>query len=114
MHTKYKIKNRKKRLDPVPVNSLIKASRLQAIVEQAQLISFANEYLSALLPEHIQSQCNVANIRNDNMLILHVSNSSIATQLHYQQHSLLNQLQSHPYFAHIKNISIKVKPLSAK
>ena len=87
MHTKYKIKNRKKRLDPVPVNSLIKASRLQAIVEQAQLISFANEYLSALLPEHIQSQCNVANIRNDNMLILHVSNSSIATQLHYQQHS---------------------------
>ena len=108
MHTQNKPVRRKKRRDPVSVNQLLDNSRLSQLLNQAKFISQANEYLHAILPEQLIAHCQIANIR-DQTLVIYTPNSAIATQLHLQQHRILEAMQSHPEFSCILRTHIQVK-----
>jgi len=92
-----------------PVSQFISNRKLPLlpIAQKVNDLSAMNQHLQAILPLELQSNCKVANLNQD-CLILCTDNASRLTVLRFHLPVLLKQLQAiYPY---IKTIKCKIMP----
>lgn len=99
------------------INSKISANTLLnslgALSNKAEYLHHLDHAVKALLSRDIAKHCQVANVR-DNVLILHLDSAEWATQLHYQTTELLTQLRQEKCYAGVRSIQYKIRPVESK
>lgn len=86
---------------------------LGSLSDKANYLKHLNKALQVLLPKDLVTHCQVANVR-DNVLVLHLDSAEWATQLHYQTAELLNQLRQQKCYAALRSIQYKIRPVASK
>lgn len=76
---------------------------LQHLYQQKQKIDTLNQTLRTLLPKNYQQHVSVINV-SQGVLNLGATNSSIASQLHFDKSTLLSQLRQNPAFCDLIRI----------
>lgn len=82
---------------------------LQTLFAKIRLIESYNVKITDYLDPVVRKYCQVANIV-DKCLVMIVANSSIATQLRFQTHDLLQRFKEDSLLRNIKEIQYKVRP----
>ena len=82
---------------------------LGSLSDKATFLQRLNLAVKALLPSDLAAHCQVANVR-DNVLILHLDTAAWATALHYQTTDLLSQLRQQACYAGLRTIQYKIRP----
>ncbi|MDF2691527.1 MAG: hypothetical protein K0S29_1382, partial [Gammaproteobacteria bacterium] len=75
---------------------------LGKILQAVKTIQTLNERLQNELPDNLRKHVQVTNL-SQGKLFLEVSNSSVASKLHYFKSDLLHRLRKLPEFAHLKS-----------
>jgi hypothetical protein len=87
-------------------------NHLQLLLSHSRLLNELQKDLLTILPNPLPQYCYLANIR-DNVLIIHVDSSHIATRLRYIVPELIEKWhQNKPNALAIEKIKIKVQPFS--
>ncbi len=81
---------------------------LQAVLAHTQHLETLNRVLRDCLPAPLNQHCQVANLRN-NILILHADSSAWALKLRYNNRTLLQQLRQKGLPA-LNSLEVKVRP----
>ena len=90
--------------------SLLRAVKpLQSLFSEVQRIEHLQGHLLPLLPSAAHEHCHVASYRDGRLLIV-VSNSHWATRIRYLERRLLRALLTHPEFAQLSRIFVRVQP----
>jgi len=99
---------------PKLLSSIIKNQGFDAssLVKKVQLLKRLDQVIKSQLPENMSGKFEVANIR-DNTLIILANSPSWATRLHYQQQQILVIARSSHEFAFIDSVKVKVSPSSS-
>lgn len=84
---------------------------LHAVLAHTQRLEHLNRALQHCLPTPLNQHCQVANLR-DNTLILHADSSAWALKLRYSTTRLLQQLRQQPRLQALRTIEVKVRPIS--
>lgn len=84
------------------------AKSLPLLAEKAELLMLLNHQVKQMLPKHIVEHINVANLRQ-NSLIIDVSSAAWATRVKMQQKALLMKLQDE-FLPSLIAIEIKINP----
>jgi hypothetical protein len=82
---------------------------LHQIFDHCSQLQCLNRLVREYLPAPLNQHCQVANIR-DRQLILIADSSAWATMLHYQADDLLQYLKQQPGLEHICNIRTRTRP----
>lgn len=82
---------------------------LQCLLQKVNEINALNSQLSLYLDSHLNTSCHVANTSNHQLVIL-TANASVATELRFQSHDLLNKFKQDPLLKKIHGIHCKVSP----
>jgi hypothetical protein len=88
---------------------LNKPSELKQVLSKASVLNELNAKLATHLDPAIARYCQVANLR-DNKLIVLVANASIAMQLRFQATNLLQHLKKDPRLSMLQDIFPIVRP----
>jgi hypothetical protein len=96
---------------PKHVNNFLSGSsnNLHQLVNHCARLQRLTRIVRELLPAPLNQHCQVANIR-DQHLILIADSSVWATMLHYHAPALLQQLNQLPGLEHISNIRTRISP----
>ncbi|MDH5544927.1 MAG: DUF721 domain-containing protein [Gammaproteobacteria bacterium] len=86
-----------------------KEGHFGALIRRADALSRLSKQVDELLPPHLKGKCQVANIR-DNQIIFTCNSASWATHLHHEQRQLLSRLAVIPEYAQISSIRVKIAP----
>jgi len=92
----------------ISANTLLNS--LGSLSDKADYLCRLDRAVKALLSTDIAKHCQVANVR-DNVLILHLNSAEWATQLHYQTTELLTQLHQQKCYAGLRSIQYKIRPV---
>jgi hypothetical protein len=95
----------------ISADSVLKT--LGSLSNKASYLRHLNLAVQALLPEDLAAHCQVANVR-DNVLVLHLDGAEWATALHYQVSDLLSQLRQQAAYARLKSIQYKIRPVARR
>ena len=82
--------------------------QLASLVDNLNRINRLNQSLNAILPEPVVKHCQIAHIK-DNQLVLAVDSGEWASRLRYEKLNLLSYLRTHG-FAAVSGIDIIVNP----
>ena len=85
------------------------SSHLQRLVEATNQLKRLNQLFNAIVKPPLSEHCEIANIRN-NQLVIFIDSPVWGTRLRYQQASLLEALHQESAFADIQGLEIKVRP----
>ena len=83
------------------------SGKMAKVLGQINQISALQAYITTYFAEHCKQTVQVANLRQG-VLILSVSNASLATQLRYQSMALLSELRQQAAWAGIRSIKFIV------
>ena len=83
----------------------------QMILNHTQRLGALNRILRGCIPAPLNQHCQVANLR-DNLLILHADSSAWALKLRYSSQTLLQQLRQYGVPG-LSAIEVKVRPNNA-
>lgn len=86
-----------------------KSNHLQRLVDTAMQLKRLNQLFNAIVKPPLSEHCEVANVRN-NQLVIFIDSPAWGTRLRYQQAALLEALQKESAFADIRGLEIKVRP----
>ena len=92
----------------ISADSVLKT--LVSLSDKAKYLQCLNLSVKALLPGDLALHCQVANVR-ENVLILHLDTAEWATALHYQIADLLSQLREQQAYVALKSIQYKIRPV---
>jgi len=84
-------------------------SGLQLILNKANHLKKIESLLYQVLTDELVAHCHVMNLKS-HTLVLAIDNAAFATQLRYQQMTLLNQLKQFSELQDINKIEYKVRP----
>lgn len=95
---------------PVHLGELLKIGDLQRLCAHAERLQRATKMLHNNLGPPLDQHCQVANIKEDK-LVLHADSSAWAARLRFHVSTMLNTLGQYPEFSHIRAIRVKVQAL---
>jgi len=84
-------------------------NQLRALLDKAEQHRSLESAIHALLPEKLASKCRLGGIRNGELTLL-VHSSALASQVRFQQRTLLPQLRKDDRLAGIWRIRVRVSP----
>lgn len=93
--------------DLQPVMDCFQGTPLQKIVLKAKFLLALDQALQPILPESFRYACHVMNV-HQGVVILGVSNASIATRIQFLSANLLQELRKKREYAQLTGIQCKV------
>jgi hypothetical protein len=82
---------------------------LGGILLKANYLQILNKKFLTLLDKTLRNHCQIANLREDTLIIA-AENASIATRLRYEAPALLTKLKLIPEFAELTSIQLYIAP----